>query len=214
MMSDQRDTRPLSPSDNAEPRRLCFGGSFDPIHRGHLITARFAAEAVGLPGVRLIPAAGNPHKSNGPIATAADRLTMCRLAVGDDPFFLVDPIELDRPPPSYTIDTVTAITGGSNVRVPWLIGSDLLARLPSWHCFDELLARVEFIVMRRAGHPIDVTKLDRRVVDLVKHAIDVPQMDVSATAVRESVRRGEPILSLVPHEVADFIARRDLYRNG
>lgn len=213
MMSARRPDRLNSPSENADRQRLCLGGSFDPIHVGHLITARAAAEAVGLRGVRLIPAASNPHKRNGPLASAGDRLAMCRLAVDGDPFFVVDPIELDRPPPSYTIDTVTAIAGDSGVRVPWLIGSDLLARLPTWHRFDELLDHAELIVMRRAGHPIELVQLDPRVARLAGRAIDVPAIDVSATAIRAAVAMGGVATGL-PSLVADYIEAHRLYRSS
>ena len=210
-MSAQHTARPVSPSDNGERQRLCLGGSFDPIHVGHVVAARAAAESLGLPGVRLIPTAANPHKGGGPIARAADRLAMCRLAVEGDPFFVVDPIELDRPPPSYTIDTVAAVAGSARVRVPWLIGSDLLARLPSWHRFDDLLERVDFIVMRRAGHPIDRAGLDRRLMESIERAVTVPQVDVSATAIRERIRSGKSIESLVAPSVERFIRDHHLY---
>ena len=211
MMSAQRVTQPIPLPQHDDLRRLCLGGSFDPVHSGHLITSRFAAEALGLPGVRLIPARGNPHKPTGPIASDPDRLAMCRLAVGDDPYFVVDPQELDRPPPSYAIDTAAAIAGTTGVRVPWLIGSDLLARLPTWHRFDELLERVEFVVMRRAGHPIDRANLDPRVASLVEQAIEVPAVELSATLIRARVQAGEPIEDCVPAAVSDWIWRHRLY---
>lgn len=200
------------PAAIGDRRLLCLGGSFNPIHLGHLITARAAAESLGLPGVRLIPTAGNPHKIGQDVAVAEDRFEMCQMAVAGDPFFVVDPIELRRPPPSFTFDTVTAIAGDSGERVPWLIGTDLLPKLHTWHHFDELLNRVAFVVMRRAAYPIDPSGLDPRVVALAERSVVVPQIELSASAIRGRVRRGESIEYLVPPPVAQFVAINGLYQ--
>lgn len=191
-------------------RRLCLGGSFNPIHVGHLIAGRAVAESLGLAGVRLIPSARSPHKIDAAdVASASDRLAMCRLAVEGDPFFVVDPIELDRPPPSYTYDTVVALSDGG--RVPWVVGTDHLATLHTWHRFDELIERAEFVVMRRAGHRIETSGLDVRVAAIARHAVGVPQVEISATAIRSRIREGRPIDYFVPPAVARFIAERRTY---
>lgn len=202
------------PATIGDRRLLCLGGSFNPIHLGHLITARAVAESLGLPGVRLIPAAANPHKAGHDVASASDRLEMCRLAIAGDPFFVVDDLEFHRPPPSYTVDTVERIAGDSSVRVPWLIGTDLLPKLHTWHRFAELIERAELVVMRRAAYPIDVTGLDPRVVAIAERAVTVPQLEISATAVRQRVRAGMPISYLVPMAVVEWIDARSLYREA
>ena len=212
MMHGQPQRSPNPPATLGDRRLLCLGGSFNPIHVGHLITARAAAETLGLPGVRLIPTAGNPHKIGQDVASAEDRFEMCQLAVAGDPFFIVDPVELRRPPPSYTFDTVTALAGGSDSRIHWLIGTDLLPKLHTWHRFDELIDRVAFIVMRRPTHPLDLKTLDPSVAALAERSVVVPQIELSATELRARVRVGNSIDYLVPPPVASFIETHRLYR--
>lgn len=199
------------PGGIRDDRYLCLGGSFDPPHLGHLITSRAAAESFGFAGVRLIPSAGNPHKAGGPIASNADRLAMLRAAVGEDRFYIVDDRELRRPPPSYTFDTVSELSAETGRRVPWLVGTDLLPRLHTWHRFDELLAITEVVVMRRADHTVDLSGLDPRVADLASRAIEVPALPFSSTAIRAALANGLPTRGL-PDAVAKVIHERQLYQ--
>ena len=199
----------------ATGRTLCFGGSFNPIHVGHLICARQAAEVGGFNRIRLIPTAANPHKvENGSVdvAAAAERLAMCRMAVVGDPFFEVDPIEVERSGNSYTFDTAAKfIARGEKSPIDWLIGTDILSRLHTWHRFDELLGIVEFVVMRRAAEPYELENLDPRVQNLVARIVEVPQVEASATAIRQRVCAGKPIDHWVPASVARHIANGRLY---
>lgn len=194
-------------------RRLCFGGSFNPIHVGHIICARFAAEAAGFEGVRLLPTAANPHKPDANLAPADLRITMLNAAVAGDLFFLVDPQETRRDGVSYTFDTARAlINAGESSKITWLIGTDLLPKLHTWHRFDELMGIVTFAVMKRAGQEIDFTSFDPRVRPLCQHIIDVPQIQISSTLVRDRIRRGKPIDGLVHPAVERIIANHRLYR--
>ncbi len=136
----------------AEQRIGLLGGTFDPIHFGHLLLAVHSYEELDLDRVIFIPSRLPPHKSE-PVAEAADRLEMVRLAAADDARFLVCDCELGRSEPSYTIDTVRQLQSslGSDAHLFWLIGSDMVGDLPSWHKIGELVDLIEIIVVGRAG---------------------------------------------------------------
>jgi nicotinate-nucleotide adenylyltransferase len=226
--------------------RVCMGGSFDPIHVGHRICARFAAEAIGADRVILLPARQSPHKARpadpsgdatmasgkgsgeasddarGPSgverqerpskpATPADRLAMLRLAVAGDALFEVDPRELYRPPPSYTFDTVSELLGESDRPIVWIVGTDHLPRLQTWHRFDELVGLIRFVVMRRAGESVDRATLDPRVRPLVDAMVDVPAIGISSTLVRSRAGAGQSLDGLVEPAVARYILDHQLY---
>lgn len=178
-----------------------FGGTFDPIHHGHLILARDAVETLQLDRVIFIPAALSPHKLEQPPTPAAARLEMLRAAVEGDPNFAVDAMELERPPPSYAIDTVEALrqreSGGEFF---FLVGEDNVARLSTWHRFPELAKLVQFVVLDRSGlntaHPYPAVR---------RH------LDISATDIRKRVASGQSIRYLVPPAVETIIRERQLY---
>ena len=201
-------------------RRLCFGGSFNPIHHGHLLCSRAAAEAAGYDRVVLIPSAMPPHKTYAKtLAAPPHRLEMCRLAVAGDPFFAVEDLELTRPGPSYTLDTARELRRRGWDRVDWLIGADMVPGLTKWHRPQELLKEVTFLVMRRPGYGIDWTALSRAPGELAGQTIDpaltdlfVPQVDISATMLRNRVAAGRSIRYLTPPPVVEYIERHNLYR--
>ena len=175
-----------------------FGGSFDPIHHGHLIAAACLAEALELDQVRLVVARAQPLKRTGHGAAAADRAEMVGLAVRGDPRLRADRSELDREGPSYTVDTLRALrTGLPRADLVLLLGSDAAAELPRWHEADAIpsLARIE--VFARG--------------DAAAGSRTVPRVDISSTEVRDRVRRGRSIRYWVPDAVADYIAARRLY---
>lgn len=202
-----------TPSRSPLAARLCLGGSFNPIHAGHLICARIAAEEAGFGGVRLIPTGSNPHKPAADLAAAEHRVAMCRLAVAGDPFLELDDREARRPGPSYTFDTAAELAAETRQRVAWLIGTDLLARLHTWHRFDELVEAVDIVVMRRAGHPIPLEGLHPRVAALAGKAVVVPAIEISATMIRTRVQAGLPVTDLVPACVARYLANTGVYRS-
>jgi nicotinate-nucleotide adenylyltransferase len=174
-----------------------FGGSFDPIHHGHLIAAASLAEALGLDEVRLVVARAQPLKRAGHGAAAADRAEMVGLAVGDDPRLRTDRSELDRAGPSYTVDTLRALRAGlPGTELVLLLGADAAAELPRWHEADAIpaLARVEVFARGGGGGPLAV-----------------PRVDISSTEIRERVRRGRSIRYWVPDAVAEYIAAHRLY---
>ena len=201
---------------------VCFGGTFNPVHVGHLIVARSVAEQLGANRVVLIPAAIPPHKAR-PGAAAEDRLEMLRLAVAGEELFEVDSLELERPGPSYTIDTLGALRRrhGSDAELVWVIGLDMLAELPGWHRAAEVIAEARIITAARPPMPQD---LEERLAGLGRAfgeeqarrlragMLATPLIDVSATEIRQRVRHGRSVRYLVPDAVADYIQRHGLYR--
>ena len=179
-----------------------FGGTFDPIHYGHLILARDALEQLGLESLLFIPAAISPHKLNVKPAPAEIRIEMLRAAVEGEPRFCLDTIELDRPGPSYTVDTIEALRRREpGVTFVCLIGEDNVARLSTWHRFTDLSKMVEFAVLDRSGsktaHPYPAIR---------RH------LDISATDIRNRVATGRSIQYLVPPAVEEIIRQGRLYQ--
>lgn len=198
---------------------LLFGGSFNPIHHGHLIVARHAAEALGLGRVVLMPSATPPHKSTAGLAPAADRLKMCRLAVEGDPMFEVSDWEIQRDGPNYTLETIRHFRaqGYAADEVHWLIGMDSLHELGTWYRAAELVDECTIVTVARPGaqHPtraalcrsFTAAQADR----LLAHIVDGPQIDIASTEIRHRVMSGASIRYLLPEAVRIFIAERGLY---
>ena len=179
-----------------------YGGTFDPIHHAHLILAREAIETLGLEKVILVPAAISPLKKADPVASGEIRLAMLRAAIKGEPEFEVDECELQRPAPSYTIDTVEEIRQREcDATLYCLIGEDNVEQLPRWHRFAELEKMVRFAVLDRTG------KQPSHSYQLVHRSIDI-----SATEIRRRVGQNESIRYLVPESVEEIIKREKLYR--
>jgi nicotinate-nucleotide adenylyltransferase len=200
------------------PQPLCFGGSFNPPHFGHLVVARAAAEQAGFDQVRIMVAGLSPHKRSNPdVASAADRVAMCRLATAGDPLFEVDDRETGRSGPSYTIQTareLQSLPEFAGRPVPWLIGADLLPGLMQWHDPQALLAGdvVRFVIVRRGDERIDWSRLPDELGALSASVVEVPRIDISATDIRARIRAGRDIRYLVPETVRAYIEQRRLYR--
>lgn len=193
-------------------RVLCHGGSFNPIHVGHLIVARAAAEAAGFDQVLLIPSAVPPHKQADPsMASAADRLTMCQLAVSGMAGFAVSDIELQRAEPSYTVETARRLRSLGMTEVCWLIGADTVPNLAAWREPEALLREVRFVVAARPGHDIDWGHVKPPYQFLQDSVVKTPLVDLSASEIRQRVAAGLPIDFMTPPAVIDFIRQRRLY---
>jgi nicotinate-nucleotide adenylyltransferase len=178
-----------------------YGGTFDPIHHGHLILAREARETFGLDKIIFVPAAVSPFKK-APHVSAEMRLSMLRAAVQGEPGFVIDNCEVRRPPPSYTIDTVDEIRKREHdAEIYLLIGNDNVRDLPKWHRFGELEKAVRFVILERTrtGNKHDYPTLDRRI-------------DISATEIRKRVASGQSIRYFVPQAVEEIIRREKLYQ--
>src|SRR4051794_1615010 len=197
--------------------RLCFGGSFNPIHHGHLLVARAVAEARGFDRVVLIPSAQPPHKpDSAEVAPAEQRLAMCRLAIeasaDSTDLFEVSDIELGRAGPSYTIDTARILTRQGLGPVYWLIGGDTLPQLPTWHEPQALLREVRFIIIDRPECPIIWQALAPEYQALQAGVVAAPMIDISATDIRVRVAAGRSIDYLTPQPVVSYIREQGLYR--
>jgi nicotinate-nucleotide adenylyltransferase len=180
-----------------------YGGTFDPVHHGHLILARHAAETLCLDRVIFIPNAISPHKQHREAAPADLRLAMVRTAIAAEPRMEVDDIELRRTGPSFTIDTVTALKQAhGQADFCYFIGADNLRDLNTWHRIDDLMRLVDFVVLGRGSEypPDGFTTLDRRI-------------DISATEIRDRIANGRSIRYLVPESVRVFIESHQLYRS-
>jgi nicotinate-nucleotide adenylyltransferase len=179
-----------------------MGGTFDPIHHGHLILARDAVEQLQLDELLFIPAAISPHKVGRQPAAAELRVEMLRAAIRDEPRFCLDTLEIERPAPSYTVDTIEALKRREpDAQFVYLIGEDNVAQLPTWHRFSELSQMVQFVVLDRSG-----LRAEHR-YPVVRQLIDI-----SATDIRNRVARGASIRYLVPPAVELLIRERQLYR--
>lgn len=197
-----------------------FGGTFNPVHIGHLIIARAALEHLGLERIVLIPSANPRHKSPEAVADTVDRLAMLRLAVADEPGFDVSACEIERPGMSYTIDTVAFFRKELSDRAElyWLIGADSLSELASWHRVDELVCMCRIVTAARPGwESPDLSALTERVGErqvrrLRDGILPTPRIDISASEIRRRVRQGRSVRWLVPMAVAQYIDRRGLYR--
>jgi nicotinate-nucleotide adenylyltransferase len=178
-----------------------YGGTFDPIHHGHLILAREAREQLELEKVVFVPAATSPFK-DAPVTPAADRLAMLQAAIADEPGFAIDEVELHRPPPSYTIDTIESISAREpGAELFCLIGRDNVNGLTKWHRFSDLEKLVEFVVLDRAGESaIHSYRLVQR------------SINISATDIRNRVASQRSIRYLVPESVNQIILSRRLYQ--
>lgn len=180
-----------------------YGGTFDPIHHGHLILARDAMEHLELHRLIFIPNALSPHKQTAAPAPAAARGEMIAAAIAGEPGFAWDDLELRRPGPSYTIDTMIEMRSRHpDADLFHLIGEDNLPELHTWQRIGELERIVQFVILQRgpgaAPHPY-LTLRHRR-------------LDISATEIRARVARGEPVRYLVPDKVLTLIEKHHLYQ--
>jgi nicotinate-nucleotide adenylyltransferase len=200
--------------------KLCLGGAFNPIHHGHLLCARAAAEALGIETVLLIPTHEPPHKklqrdsADSDIAAADHRLTMCRLAVAGVDGFQVDDRELRRPGPSYTIDTLRELNREGWSKIPWLIGADQVIKLHTWREPHELLKAADFVVLARPGFELDWQAMAPEYRFLAERVVAAPAIDISGTEIRRRVAEGRPIDFLTPPAVCRYIKENGLYRSS
>ena len=193
-----------------------FGGSFDPVHAGHLALARRALDAVRLDRVLFVPAADSPFKIGRMHAPAADREAMLRLAVADEPRFGVSRAEIDRGGVSYTYDTLLRLREElPGAELFFLLGADALAGLHGWRRADELVRLCRFVGFGRGGARPDPDALGFDPATNARLAADfVADLDVpaSSTEVRDLLSAGRDASALLPPAVAEYIRRRGLYR--
>jgi len=202
------------------PRIGLFGGSFNPIHIGHLVAAEGAREALRLEKVIFIVAGIPPHKSSN-LAPATDRLHMVELAIADNPSFAVSDVEVCRPGPSYTVDTVRAFRQqlGPAAELYFIIGGDSVAELPTWRSVREVAELCRIIPVTRPGYnypdpkPLEAALGADKAAALYRDAVHIPLLDVSASDIRWRLREGRSVRYLVPEAVRNYLLARNLYRN-
>ena len=193
-----------------------YGGTFDPVHRGHLAVARSVREAYDLSRVLFIPARQSPLR-DPPQASARDRLAMVRRAIEGMPGFEASAIDIERPGPSYMVDTLQGLA----VQHPGpelflILGADAVGELPAWREADRILAAAQIIAVPRPGHTAEIPpevlalhpRADRRI-----HRHRMPPVDIAASRIRAARARGRSVEAWVPAAVAEYIAARDLYAN-
>lgn len=214
-----------APSPDSEPtraRRLgLFGGSFDPVHLGHLHAARSAREAFSLDRVVFVPAARPPHKPGRVLASGADRVRMLELALEGESDFDISDLELAREGPSYTMDTVrelrSAVGESEAAELYMILGSDNLRGLEKWSRVEELLREVVPIVIFRAGASKDALDelrgdLSEEILERLRNGfLDLPPVEASSTAVRTALGGGEEPSIELPPSVGEYIRSRGLY---
>lgn len=196
-----------------------MGGTFDPIHLGHLAVAEEAREALGLERILFVPAGIPPHKPDGASASADDRVAMVRLAIAGNPSFELSRIDVDRPGPSYTTDTIALLVAGSGGRPPaqditLIMSAETLAGLPAWHEPRRLLTQCRVAVVPREGHPAPTSEwLSEQFpgLDGQFDLLDGPRLGISSTAIRDRLADGRSIRYLVPEAVERYIADHHLY---
>lgn len=194
-----------------------MGGTFDPIHNGHLIIAQEAGWQMGLSRVLFIPAGDPPHKQAQAITPAHCRLEMVRRATAHNPLFEVSTIEIERDGLSYTADTLAALQKiyGPKVELFFIIGADAAADLLSWHEPERVLQLARLVVAERPGYALPFEKLKAGLphINLANRlfTLDVPMIEVASHELRARIAQGAPIRYLVPDAVAEYISQQKLY---
>jgi nicotinate-nucleotide adenylyltransferase len=190
---------------------LYFGGSFDPIHHGHLFAAEEAVRATGAALILFVPTGRNPLKESGAVVSPRDRLAMVERAIHGNDRFRVSEFELRNPGASYTLETIERLVGAGELvdRPGLVIGDDLLAELPRWKRIDELLQRVRLVVMTRHGAGNASLPGGAAADSIFVTNLEVP---VSSRGVRARLREGLSVSYLVPEAVYEYIRDKRLYR--
>ncbi|MGH8895370.1 MAG: nicotinate-nucleotide adenylyltransferase [Actinomycetes bacterium] len=194
-------------------RRLgVMGGTFDPVHHGHLVAASEVAARFGLDEVVFVPTGQPWQKDEHDVTTAEHRYLMTVIATAANPRFTVSRVDIDRPGPTFTIDTLRDLRDqrGTAVELFFITGADALAQILSWKNADELFTLARFVGVTRPGHHLSTEGLPVERVSLM----EVPAMAISSTDIRDRSRRGEPIWYLVPDGVVQYVAKHRLYPAG
>ncbi len=196
-----------------------MGGTFDPVHNGHLAVAEEARKRLELAEVVFIPAGQPQLKGSRVITPARHRLAMLRLAMDGKPYFRISAMEMERAGPTYTVDTIVALKEdlGEDDKIFFIMGWDSLARLPEWKDSTRLVKLCYLVAAPRPGYPRpDLKALEKPMPGISKRVIflDRPEIDISGTEIRERVARGLPIKDVVPEPVYKYIKRHKLYSEG
>ena len=193
-----------------------FGGTFDPIHMGHLIVAEETKGRLNLAEILFVPAGQPWLKANNLISPAEHRIQMVRLAIADEPSFKLSTMEIERAGPSYTVDTIAQLKAqlGAGDKLFFILGWDILTQLPQWHEPSRLVRMCRLVPVPRVGYPSpDFDSVEAAVPGLSQSLIilDTPQIEISSSEIRDRVARGLSIHHLVPEPVETYIKQHRLY---
>lgn len=192
-----------------------LGGTFDPIHHGHLLAAQEAHYQLCLDRVLFVPAGSPHHKPEQPVTAPHHRLRMIELAIAGKVHFGISQVDLDRPAPCYTLDTLRLLRAeiGTGIEFLFLIGSDSLADIRNWHRPSQILELCDLAVVRRPGFGFDLKALEAQIPGLTEHLhwIQMPLLEISSSNLRQRVKSGKPISYLVPGAVERYIEEQRLY---
>jgi nicotinate-nucleotide adenylyltransferase len=193
-----------------------LGGTFDPIHIGHLILAEEACDQLGLSEVFVVPAGNPPHKQDRHLAPVEDRLRMIDLAIAGNPAFHASRVDADRPGPHYTIDSVRIFQEQlpPHCELYFLMGYDSLAELPGWHRPVELVAACHLVALTRYNVPLNWDRLKAALPGIRERVtlLDMPEIEIASHQIQERVRQGRSIRYLVPDPVREYVMEHGLYR--
>jgi nicotinate-nucleotide adenylyltransferase len=189
-----------------------MGGTFDPVHHGHLVAASEVAGRFALDEVVFVPTGQPWQKTHDPVSPAEDRYLMTVIATASNPQFSVSRVDIDRPGPTYTIDTLNDLrTGfGEDAELFFITGADALEAIIGWHRAKELFELAHFVGVTRPGHILSDAGFPAGAVTLV----EVPALAISSTECRARVGKGDPVWYLVPDGVVQYISKRGLYREA
>ncbi len=190
-----------------------LGGTFDPLHHGHLVVSEAVREALGLLEIVFIPSAVPPHKPPGAVTDARHRLAMVELATAGNPAFLVSDVELRRGGPSYTITTVRELREAGVPALYFILGADSLQDLPHWREPEAVVQECQVVVVGRPGCDVGAAGLPPALAARLRF-LEAPLIDISATDIRARVASGRSIRHLVPDAVEQYIGKHRLYRES
>ncbi|BEU87397.1 nicotinate-nucleotide adenylyltransferase [Selenomonas sp. TAMA-11512] len=198
----------------AKERVGIMGGTFDPIHNGHLVIAESVRDAFSLSKVIFIPAADPPHKPA--MIDAVHRLRMVWLATNSNPYFQVLDIELKREGPSYSVDTIQSLVEQCEDRCEFyfIIGADELNILPEWHKIEELVTLCRFIIAKRPGVEADMSRVCEMLGEAAQRRFyfcDTPELEISSTDIRKRIRDRQSVRYILPQEVEAYVRKEGLY---
>ncbi|MCP4538542.1 MAG: nicotinate-nucleotide adenylyltransferase [Chloroflexi bacterium] len=191
-----------------------LGGTFDPLHCGHLALAENARVQLGLDGVLFVLAGQPPHKPDRPIATAHHRVAMIEAATAHHPAFAVSRVDLDRPGPHYTVDMLALLRQDHpETELFFLMGGDSLAQFLTWRDPAGIVQQARLVVMRRPGHTADMERLEQTIPGVRGRLawLDVPHLGIASSDLRRRVGAGLPLRYLVPRSVETYIREHHLY---
>jgi nicotinate-nucleotide adenylyltransferase len=194
-----------------------LGGTFDPIHFAHLAIAEEARTQLGLESVVFVPAGQPPHKPGRAISRARHRLAMLELALASNPHFITSRVDLERPGPCYTVDTLALLREewGPEVELHLIVGADSLREMHTWYQPKRIIDLARLVVAPRPGSPLDLPRLGKSLPGLSRRVriIQAPLLEISGTDLRQRVREGRSIKYYLPDEVEAHILRHGLYKD-